>query len=52
MKAFQRTSNNDRTIDQSFLLTKVLTPHLAAGFGPRFFKFVKYTFSDFTGKKN
>ena len=38
MTAFQRTSNHDRTTDQSFFIDKSFNrPYAAAGFGPRFF---------------
>ena len=39
MRAFQRTSNYDRTTDHSFFIDKSFNPpHPYAGFGPRFFK--------------
>ena len=38
IRAFQRTSNHDRTIDHSSFIDKKFNPtHTAAGFGPRFF---------------
>ena len=54
MRAFQRTSNHDRTIDQSFFIEKSFNLlHPTAGFGPRFFIcfcFILVSFADHTCK--
>ena len=48
IRAFQRTSNHDRTTDQSFFIDKSFNPPPYAGFGPRFFKLKKTLSSPLT----